>query len=78
MGPSGSCLIVTKILAGREYMNIIKDDIPKRIPCYASPCKAGCVGIEVTTTGPVKYYLTSGDCRAPSSDDCCLNINRSK
>lgn len=36
------------------------------------PCPYGCI-VSKRVAPPVYYRLT-GDCRCPSSDDCCMNL----
>ena len=48
-------------------------------PCnYAEgqPCPMGCI-INKRVAPPL-YYSLSGDCRAPYSDECCMNIQFDK
>lgn len=45
--------------------------------CESSPCVFNCIGIRFKHEGnKTKYILGVGDCRAPASDQCCMNAQR--
>lgn len=56
----------------------MEEKVPTWLQCVNSPCPEGCLGLEVTDSGPIKYRLTNGSCRFPESKECALKVNREK